>query len=360
MKNDPIKNINSEYYLNDVSLKSRYKLMKVNQKNGRNGLDTGSHWAKDSVYPLIDDDIKHNLKKQYFDTIYNINKNNSELFSEMTNLKKTLSSLNQTSLVSESFRNLKNKMNSGIDDYNQKNIPSIYFNHRKNKSWKIGIRNDNFDNKKLIPFVTNSKEIKEKRKKIIYDIRPINTKDRKGVCVFPKFLNEKIEMNENIDFQKNGVKNKNDNKNFSSDKVQRKKIKFIKIKGEKPLIKLNHLINDFNLTSNNFTYRSRNKNENLYTKTIRIIEPSKTERISNKKTKKKINDWKYIDEVQVKKGKFPKFRYYMNYNYDKGAHKIKENNNKMDDIKQHISYKFNEMKVIVNNTIDVTHKNLDI
>ena len=43
MKNDPIKNINSEYYLNDVSLKSRYKLMKVNQKNGRNGLDTGSH-----------------------------------------------------------------------------------------------------------------------------------------------------------------------------------------------------------------------------------------------------------------------------------------------------------------------------
>ena len=115
MKNDPIKNINSEYYLNDVSLKSRYNLMKVNQKNGRNGLDTGSHWAKDSVYPLIDDDIKHNLKKQYFDTIYNINKNNSELFSEMTNLKKTLSSLNQTSLVSESFRNLKNKMNSGID-----------------------------------------------------------------------------------------------------------------------------------------------------------------------------------------------------------------------------------------------------
>ena len=49
----------------------------------------------------------------------------------------------------------------------------------------------------------------------------------------------------------------------------------------------------------------------------------------------------------------------MNYNYDNQAEGIKENNYKLNNIKNQISFKFNQMKNIINNNIDFTSKTLD-
>ena len=52
MKYNAKKDLNEEYHLNDVSLKSRYKLMKLNKLNEKEGYERGVHWNKNKPYPL--------------------------------------------------------------------------------------------------------------------------------------------------------------------------------------------------------------------------------------------------------------------------------------------------------------------
>ena len=75
MKNkEHFKELNNEFYLNDVYLKSRYKLIDLNKRNEKNGFEIGSHWEINSNYPILDDDIKYNQRIEHYETIYNINK----------------------------------------------------------------------------------------------------------------------------------------------------------------------------------------------------------------------------------------------------------------------------------------------
>ena len=352
MKNkEYIIDLNNDFYLNDVYLKSRYKLIDLNKRNEKNGFEIGSHWEKNSNYPILDDDIKYNQRIEHYETIYNINKTNSEFFSEISQLKKTLSTMENNSNKTKSIMNSKyltiknnnrtplKKIISNLNIKNQIINPFKTLNNNNNNNNVISKK------KTLIPFIVNSHELKPKRKRIIYDIRPYDTKNKRGFCKFPSENKEKILCNNN-QFQSLSERNYNEhNKNNN-----------INLKGKRHSLKLNELI-DLKL-NNNYSYRSRNKNTNLYSKTITIIEPPKSYRIKNK-IKKKISDWKFLDEIKIKKGTFPKRLYFMNYNFDNQADSIKEKNSQLNNIKNQISFKFNQMKNIVNNSIEFTSKTLE-
>ena len=349
MKNkEYIIDLNNDFYLNDVYLKSRYKLIDLNKRNEKNGLEIGSHWEKNSKYPILDDDIKYNQKIQHYETIYNINKTNSEFFSEINQLKKTLSTMEHNSNKTKSILNLKylNRNNNNNKIPLKNLIPNLNIENKIINPFKTLNNNDNaiLKKKSFIPFIVNSHELKPKRKRIIYDIRPYDTKNERGFCKFPSEDKERILKNNN-QFQSLSERNYNKNNNNNN-----------KIKGKRQSIKLNELL-DLDL-KNNFSYRSRNNNNNLYSKTITIIEPPKTYRLKNK-IKKKISNWNFLDDFKIKKGTFPKRFYYMNYNYDNHAENIKEKNSQLHNIKNQISFKFNQMKNIVNNNIDFTSKTLD-
>ena len=347
MKNkEHFKELNNEFYLNDVYLKSRYKLIDLNKRNEKNGFEIGSHWEKNSNYPILDDDIKYNQRIEHYETIYNINKTNSEFFSEISQLKKTLSTMENNSNKTKSIMNskyltIKNNNRTPL----KKIISNLNIKNQIINPFKTLNNNDNaiLKKKSFIPFIVNSHELKPKRKRIIYDIRPYDTKNERGFCKFPSEDKERILKNNN-QFQSLSERkyNKNNNNN--------------KIKGKRQSIKLNELL-DLDL-KNNFSYRSRNNNNNLYSKTITIIEPPKTYRLKNK-IKKKISNWKFLDEIKIKKGTFPKRLYFMNYNFDNQADNIKEKNSQLNNIKNQISFKFNQMKNIVNNSIEFTSKTLE-
>jgi len=344
-KNQNLKELNNDFFFNDVYLKSRYKLIDLNRRNEKNGFEIGSHWEKNIKYPIIDDDIKYNQKIQHYDTIYNINKTNSEFFSEINQLKKTLSSMEHKNYKTKTIMNL-NQTKNNIDKIPlNKIIANLNIKNKNINPYKTINNNDNIILKKKIvkPFIVNSHEEKPKRKRIIYDIRPYDTRNERGFCKF--FLeNNDIDLNNNNQFQSLSERNYKENNGK------------IKMKGKRQSIRLNDLL-DLQL-KNNYSYRSRNKSNNIYSKTITIIEPPKTYR-KKIKIKRKISDWKFFDEVKIKKGAFPKNYYYMNYNYDNQAEGIKENNYKLNNIKNQISFKFNQMKNIINNNIDFTSKTLD-
>ena len=344
-KNQNLKELNNDFFFNDVYLKSRYKLIDLNRRNEKNGFEIGSHWEKNIKYPIIDDDIKYNQKIQHYDTIYNINKTNSEFFSEINQLKKTLSSMEHKNYKTKTIMNL-NQTKNNIDKIPlNKIIANLNIKNKNINPYKTINNNDNIILKKKIlkPFIVNSHEVKPKRKRIIYDIRPYDTRNERGFCKF-YLENNEIDLNNNNQFQSLSERNYKENNGK------------IKMKGKRQSIRLNDLL-DLQL-KNNYSYRSRNKSNNIYSKTITIIEPPKTYR-KKIKIKRKISDWKFFDEVKIKKGAFPKNYYYMNYNYDNQAEGIKENNYKLNNIKNQISFKFNQMKNIINNNIDFTSKTLD-
>ena len=274
-KNQNLKELNNDFFFNDVYLKSRYKLIDLNRRNEKNGFEIGSHWEKNIKYPIIDDDIKYNQKIQHYDTIYNINKTNSEFFSEINQLKKTLSSMEHKNYKTKTILNL-NQTKNNIDKIPlNKIIANLNIKNKNINPYKTINNNDNIILKKKIlkPFIVNSHEVKPKRKRIIYDIRPYDTKNKRGFCKFPSENKEKILYNNN-QFQSLSERNYNEhNKNNN-----------INLKGKRHSLKLNELI-DLKL-NNNYSYRSRNKNTNLYSKTITIIEPPKSYRIKNKIKKK--------------------------------------------------------------------------
>ena len=127
--------------------------------------------------------------------------------------------------------------------------------------------------KDYIPFVTNLNGINKKKKKIIYDISPINTKRKRGKCFFPN-INSSQNSIENT--MKDNFKNdfsRNDN-NFNeriltefsddnyckSNKEKKCSIRIIKAKGEPHKVKLKDLAQDLqNLAPANFPKKEKNK-----------------------------------------------------------------------------------------------------
>lgn len=377
---DPMKEINNDIYLNDVALKMRYSLLKLNKKNERTKTETGTHWLKFKPYPVVDDDIKHNYIVQGNSTVNNINRKNTEVFNQIhkTELKKKLNSINQTAALSYELTGDRNRRL-----YHDKIQTSVYFHSNPySKSGNNTLRiyqkkslKNQFINS--IPFVTNKNDVHEKRKKVIYDIGPINTKTERGSCIFPKlnsslttFENTFNENHKNQETTKNYVKEKTIDKIItdSNNNLNDKKfnIRIIKAKGEPHKIKLKELANDLLINEGDSFRMKTNLNRMMFSKSITIYDPhAKKNKPTHKKIqtkspqKKYLKDIKYLDEDVVKKGAFPKRFYLMNYTYDNGAEEIKKNNNKMDIIQDDITSKFNDIKQLVSTSIDETYQTLE-
>ena len=137
-------------------------------------------------------------------------------------------------------------------------------------------------------------------------------------------------------------------------------IRIIKAKGEPHKVKLKDLAQDLqNLAPADFTKKEKTKI--LFSKKIIVIDSDKNKKKNHNQFKRapKYKEFKYFDEDIVTKGAFPKTKYYMNFEYDKGAIKISESNNKMDKIQDDINVKFNDIKKFVNNNIDETMKTME-
>ena len=349
MKTDPIKELNKEYYFNDVSLKSRYKLMKLNKQNEKEGYESGTHWNKNSPYPLVDNDIKYNQYIQHSSTINKINKDNSALFSDInkSGIKSKLNSMDQSSLASKSIMNLK-KMTINKDNIKlyKQIFPTLYNKKPLNKFIKssLSIKYNNG-----IESIKKNNNLKKNKK-----LNVLYRNDR--ISILPSLTEQNIYYNKEVDdiLINDDDKNKEKNIVYFSEGNKNKSIHLIQSK------KTNEeKLNDNKLDKkiiNSFSNRSRNKT-NLYFNSLTLNNPSKTYRTINNE-KKKIKDWKFLDEVRLKKSYFPKHLYYKNYNYDNSTKGIKNNQNKMNLIQELIGLKFKQIKVYVNSNIDKTAKDL--
>ena len=375
---DPMKEINNDIYLNDVALKMRYNLLKLNKKNERIKIESGTHWLKFKPYPVVDKDIKHNYRVQGKSTVNNINRKNTEVFKQIhnTGLKKKLSSINQTAALSYELTDDRNRRL-----YHDKIQTSVYFNSNPyaksgNNTLRI-YQKQSLKNQFIhsVPFVTNKNDVHEKRKKVIYDIGPINTKTERGSCFFPK-LNSSLTTFENTFNENHKEISRNEFKERTIDKIitdttnntndKKFNIRIIKAKGEPHKIKLRELANDLLINEGDSFRMKTNQNKMMYSKSITIYDPhSKKNDNTHKNTqnksppKKLLKDIKYLDEDVVKKGAFPKRLYLMNYTYDNGAEAIKKNNTRMDVIQDDITSKFNDIKHLVVTSIDETFQDLE-
>ena len=348
MKTDLIKEINKEYYFNDVSLKSRYKLMKLNKQNEKEGFELGTHWNKNTPYPLVDSDIKYNQYIQQSSSINKINKDNSALFSDInkSGIKSKLNSMDQSSLASKSIMNLK-KMATNDDNITlyKKIFPTLYNKKPLNRFIKSSL-NINYSNG--IESLKKNNNLKDKRLNVIYRANKRN--DR--ISIFPSLTEQNLYYNKEIDdiLINDDEKNKEKNILYFSEDNKNKTIHLIQSQKTNEEIKLKENKLDKKII-NSYSNSSRNKT-NLYLNSLTMNNPSRTYRIIKNRKKKPSKGLKFLDEVHVKKSSFPKHLYYINYNYDNSTKGIKNNQNKMNVIQELIGLKFKQMKVYVNSNID--------
>ena len=98
------------------------------------------------------------------------------------------------SIMNSKYLTIKNNNRTPLKKISNLNIKNQIINPFKTLN-----NNNNVISKKktLIPFIVNSHELKPKRKRIIYDIRPYDTKNKRGFCKFPSENKEKILYNNN-------------------------------------------------------------------------------------------------------------------------------------------------------------------
>ena len=106
-----MKEINHKIYLNAVSLKTRYQLLNLNQQNEKLGYEIGKHWTRNSLYPILDNDIFYN---KYMQNNYSIKEINSENRKIYNNIKKSgiinyLNKIEHTTSLSDEIMNIKRK-----------------------------------------------------------------------------------------------------------------------------------------------------------------------------------------------------------------------------------------------------------
>jgi hypothetical protein len=379
MNDDPMKNLNNEFYLNDVALKSRFSLMRLNKKNRRRKVDNGAHWLKFVPYPIMDKDLKNNLFHQGKNSIDRLNKTNTEVLNKLkeSKLKKILNSINQTNAISNELidKRRRRKFFHKMETLNIFN--SNPYTKSGNNTLKI-YEKDNLNKTYLhsIPFVTNKKEINQNKKRIIYDIGPINTKSERGSCVFPNINNNIENSYENNSFgnSKNNENNKQfidqityntNNNSVENHNYTKYNIKIKKMKGEPFKISLKDLCNIPQDNNEEEVYNNLKKNKLLYSKTITVIDPMmKKNKLFQKNSikknaPKKIFESKYLDDEGQKIGEFPKKKYYMNYIFDQGSEAIKNNNTRMSSIEEDLTKEYNVIKHIVSTNIDETLKTID-
>lgn len=106
-----MKEINRKIYLNEVALKTRYQLLNLNQQNEKLGYEIGKNWNRNSLIPILDNDIFYN---KYIHNNYSIKEINSENRKIYNNIKKSgiikyLDKIEHTSSLSDEIMNIRGK-----------------------------------------------------------------------------------------------------------------------------------------------------------------------------------------------------------------------------------------------------------
>lgn len=172
MKYDPIKIWNKDKYLNTAAIKCRFNMLETNNTNTKNGLEIGSHWKKNTPYPLLDDDLLYYKSKMEEKSVSSLIKRNKDIIDDInkSHLIGFLDSIDHTSAMNSIRRNI--KRNSVMKPSLNRSV----FKPRR----KIRLVADNIINTTKSVDSNDVKRIK----RVVYDIVPIRTTNEKGTCKF--------------------------------------------------------------------------------------------------------------------------------------------------------------------------------
>ena len=235
MKYDPVKIWNDERYLNHASIKCRYDMMKTNKYSEANNIEIGTHWCKNTPYPIIDNDLLEYKTKLEDKTISQLNEKNKSLFETIaqSNLVSYLNSIDHTDEMTKAIRNIKSKSNStlktkSIISPNKSTpicIPSSQRINFKSAAQTIVANNKTSSNNNNITNSQKSSTVNTSRKKcskIIYDIKPITASNEKGKCNFNTSIendNNNITKQKHMRFQTETDEYKYNNNNYIDNEV---------------------------------------------------------------------------------------------------------------------------------------------
>lgn len=199
MKYDPVRIWNEEKYLNTAAIKCRYDMLNANKESMKSGIEIGSHWKKNTPYPIMDDDLVENKTKLEDKSIQELNKRNEEIIVDInkSNLIGYLDNIDHTTEMTNALKQIKNiyKEQLGKKENNKLRIygtPKKSIAFKSNRMKLVGnsvisnnVNKSSFITQKEIKNNCNSKGILKK----IYDIKPITSTNEKKSCVFPELDN---------------------------------------------------------------------------------------------------------------------------------------------------------------------------
>ena len=250
MKYDPIKIWNKDKYLNTAAIKCRYNMLEANNANKKNGLEIGTHWKKNTPYPILDDDLLDYKSKLEMKSVSFLNKRNNDIIDDInkSHLISYLESIDHTSAMNSKMKFI--KRNSIVKPSLNRSV----FKPRR----KIRLVGDNIINTKSV----DSNDVK-KIKRVVYDIVPIRTTNEKGTCKFDVEQYNTIDSNTHM---KTDTTYEDNVMNTSNEHPKRKGSKIRDLK-----ILLDNMNNSNNETSkiNDTSVLKKNPRE-MYLKKIRV------------------------------------------------------------------------------------------
>ena len=194
MKYDPVRIWNEEKYLNTAAIKCRYDMLNTNKESMKSGIEIGSHWKKNTPYPIMDDDLVENKIKLEDKSIKELNKRNEEIIGGInkSNLIGYLDNIDHTTEMTNALKQIKNIYKEQLGK-KENSKESIYCTPKRSSAFKsnrmklVGnsiisnnVNKSSFITQREIKNNCNSKGIIKK----IYDIKPITSTTEKKSCVF--------------------------------------------------------------------------------------------------------------------------------------------------------------------------------
>ena len=249
MKYDPIKIWNKDKYLNTAAIKCRYNMLEANNANKKNGLEIGTHWKKNTPYPLLDDDLLDYKSKLEMKSVSSLNKRNNDIIDDInkSHLISYLESIDHTSAMNSKMKTI--RRGSVVKPSLNRSV----FKPRR----KIRLVGDNIINTTKS---MDSNDVK-KIKKIVYDIVPIRTTNEKGTCKFDMDKYNTIDSNTHM---KTDTTYEDNVMNTSNEHPQRKGSKIRDLK-----ILLGNINNNKTSKINDTSVLKKNPRE-MYLKKIRV------------------------------------------------------------------------------------------
>lgn len=249
MKYDPIKIWNKDKYLNTAAIKCRYNMLEANNANKKNGLEIGTHWKKNTPYPLLDDDLLDYKSKLEMKSVSSLNKRNNDIIEDInkSHLISYLESIDHTSAMNSKMKTIRG------GSVVKPSLNRSVFKPRR----KIRLVGDNIINTTKS---MDSNDVK-KIKKIVYDIVPIRTTNEKGTCKFDMDKYNTIDSNTHM---KTDTTYEDNVMNTSNEHPRRKGSKIRDLK-----ILLDNINNNETSKINDTSVLKKNPRE-MYLKKIRV------------------------------------------------------------------------------------------